>query len=75
MADAGVDIDLYGDMESEFPAEDGTANDSMVKSEEQRLVSKNSESPSTINAKFFCRLLILLKNIRSGSIFNDLVRF
>ena len=45
MADAGVDIDLYGDMESEFPTEDGNANDSMVKSEEQRLVFKNSESP------------------------------
>ena len=34
MADTGVDIDLYGDMESEFPAEDGNQNDSVVKSEE-----------------------------------------
>ena len=59
MADAGVDIDLYGDMESEFPAEDGNANDSMVKSEEQRLVFNNSESPSTNIPKKLCRLLIL----------------
>lgn len=34
MADTGVDIDLYGDMESEFPAEDGNQNDSLVKSED-----------------------------------------
>ena len=37
MADTGVDIDLYGDMESEFPAEDGNPNESslLVKSEGQ----------------------------------------
>ena len=34
MADTGVDIDLYGDMESEFPAEDGNQNESsLLKSE------------------------------------------
>ena len=37
MADTGVDIDLYGDMESEFPAEDGNPNESLVKSEDAEL--------------------------------------
>lgn len=35
MADTGVDIDLYADMESEFPTEDFGGNDSMTKSENE----------------------------------------